>query len=265
MYGICNLSIIPGRAEPSDKSEMFTQVLFGEHFSILEDNDNWCLIRLAHDNYKCWVDKKQMVMVTESFIYDLYDYPVLADEIIYPAVKTSDSSEVNIILGSALPMFDKGKFLIDGEEYSYSGSVVDCNSPITESIVDFAYRYLNTPYLWGGRSPFGIDCSGFTQMAFRLCGIALPRDSSEQAEQGSAVEWVEEAKEGDLAFFSKEAAGIISHVGIVLVDIDGDDGKFKVMHASGKVRIDNLDQKGIYNLEKKAYSHYLIRLTRISL
>ena len=115
--------------------------------------------------------------------------------------------------------------------------------------------YLNSPYLWGGRSPFGIDCSGFTQMVFKLNGIKLPRDAYEQAEIGKTLNFIEETQKGDLAFFDNEEGKII-HTGIII-------DKNKIIHSSGKVRIDNLDHYGIFNAETGKYSHNLRLIKKV--
>ena len=137
----------------------------------------------------------------------------------------------------------------------FIGNVIDVCSPNYTRLLENAYMYLNSPYLWGGRSPFGIDCSGFTQMVFKLCGISLPRDTGQQVELGVTINLIEESKTGDLVFFDN-AEGKISHVGII---IPGN----QIIHASGKVRIDRIDHQGIYNDEMKNYSHNLRVIKRI--
>jgi len=246
-YGICNLSIIPARPEPSDKSEMVTQVLFGEQFEVLEEAEKWMHVKLSHDGYKCWIDTKQVQLTgdTASSIAE----QTLVDELSFPLENLQDNTDLNIVLGSPLPNFDYGKVTIGEHEFLYKGNCVQRSETRLDKVAEYAHLYLNTPYLWGGRSPYGIDCSGLTQMVYRLCGIDLPRDSDEQAEEGNPVEFVEEAQEGDLAFFHNEESKI-THVGIVL---END----QIIHASGKVRIDMLDQQGIFNSEKQEYTHHL--------
>ena len=252
-FGYCNLSFISGRAEPSDKSEMTNQVLFGEHFDILEDTDKWCKIKLDHDDYKCWVDKKQIAILSEED-GDGEESEYLVDEIADILVDNTDDSELYLVMGSLFPPHKNGSFTIGGSEYQFDGDIRLYNEASLDEVSDYALLYLNTPYLWGGRTPFGIDCSGFTQMVFRMCGVALSRDSHEQFEEGDQVELLEEADEGDLAFFSNDE-GTITHVGIILFDEESDE--LSIIHASGKVRIDTLDEKGIYNADIQSYSHIL--------
>jgi gamma-D-glutamyl-L-lysine dipeptidyl-peptidase len=114
---------------------------------------------------------------------------------------------------------------------------------------------LNSPYLWGGKTPFGIDCSGFTQMAYKLAGIKLRRDAWQQAEQGHTINLLEETEPGDLAFFDNDEGNIV-HVGIILRD-------HKIIHAAGKVRIDSIDHYGINNKELKKYTHKLRLIKRM--
>ena len=116
-------------------------------------------------------------------------------------------------------------------------------------LINNAMIFLNAPYLWGGRTPFGIDCSGFTQIIYRLQGINIPRDAYKQAEIGTTLSFINESEEGDLAFFDN-AEGKIIHVGIIMK-------KNYIIHASGKVRIDKIDQEGIFNIEKKKHTHKL--------
>ena len=122
-------------------------------------------------------------------------------------------------------------------------------------LIDTAILYLNTPYLWGGKTPFGIDCSGFVQMVYKLNGFNILRDASQQASQGDALSFIEESEPGDLAFFDNNEGDII-HVGIIMKD-------HKIIHAHGKVRIDLLDQSGIYNVDTKTHSHKLRVIKKI--
>ena len=255
-FGYCNLSFISGRAEPSDKSEMTNRVLFGEHFDIIEDTDKWCKIKLDHDDYECWVDKKQIAILSEED-GDGEESEYLVDEIADILVDNTDDSELYLVMGSLFPPHKSGAFTIGGSEYQFDGDIRLYNEASLDEVSDYALLYLNTPYLWGGRTPFGIDCSGFTQMVFRMCGVALARDSHEQAKEGEAVDMLEEAEEGDLAFFRNENA-MITHVGIIISNLES--GEWSIIHASGKVRVDKLDVQGIYDAETQQYTHQLDRI-----
>ncbi len=257
MYGICNLNIVPCRKEPSDKSEMTTQLLFGEHFQIIETQGNWCQIKNAYDNYECWIDKKQFSPI-EQHTFDILNSTetYLSNELIQIITDKKTATPFPIVIGSTLPCFDNGECIIENQSYDYDGAYITGVLPFTKlGITEIALMYLNAPYLWGGKSPFGIDCSGFTQMVYKLSGVKLQRDAYQQADQGETLSFVEEAEIGDLAFFDNEE-GRITHVGIVLEHN-------KIIHASGKVRIDGFDHQGIFNNEKKDYSHRLRLLKRI--
>ncbi len=120
MFGICDLSLVPCRSQPFDKSEMVTQLLFGEHFRILEEQDKWILIKIAFDGYECWIDKTQYKKISEE------EYNLLSDEpqrLSFELIKKIGKSE-NILLGSVLPDFKKGKFRIAGNEYVFRGKTI---------------------------------------------------------------------------------------------------------------------------------------------
>lgn len=257
MFGICNLSIVPCRKEPSDKSEMVTQLLFGDSFEILETLGNWCKVKIAFDNYECWIDKRQFLSITHR-AYDIINSNdcFCTTELVQIISNNTTSQLFPIVIGSALPNFDLGECKIENESYTYDGSFVNIGIPsIKEEFIETAMMYLNTPYLWGGKSPFGIDCSGFTQMVYKLNGTKLFRDAYQQSEQGETLSFVEEAEPGDLAFFDNDEGRIV-HVGIVM-------NHNKIIHASGKVRIDGFDHQGIFNNDKKDYTHRLRLLKRI--
>ena len=160
-YGICNLSIVPLRLEPSDPSELVSQLLFGEHFKVLEIRKNWSKIRLAFDNYEGWVDNKQYEVISEEMYLQIDNLPLtLTGEIIDFA--TSETQQfLTIPIGSNLPFYTENSFKINELNFLYEGKVYNSVLP-KNSLVEIAYQFLNTPYLWGGKTPFGIDCSGFT-------------------------------------------------------------------------------------------------------
>jgi len=245
-YGISNLSIVPMRNEAADQSEMVNQVIFGEHFKVLEIRKKWSKIRLAHDSYEGWICNKQWIEIEED-IYKQLDKEVatITTDILDIITKTQHQP---IVIGSILPSYKSGHALINNEMYQFDGLTTP-GFIKKDKLVENALMYLNAPYLWGGRSPLGIDCSGFTQMVYRLQGVDLPRDAYQQAEVGTTLSFVEESEPGDLAFFDN-AEGKITHVGIILEDNH-------IIHASGKVRIDRIDQQGIFNTEIGNHTHKL--------
>ncbi len=248
MFGICNLSIIPLRLEPSDTSEMVNQIIFGEHFYVLNRTKKWSKIKLAFDGYEGYVDNKQYEEISEITFNQLEnEHQFYAGELI-DFISDKNNNLTTIPLGARLPFYEKNTFTINNNSYIYEGKINSKQLP-KNSIVETAFQFLNTPYLWGGKTPFGIDCSGFTQTVYKLCGYSLLRDAKEQATQGDVLSFIEESEPGDLAFFDNEE-GHITHVGIVMND-------YNIIHAHGKVRIDKLDHSGIYNTDTLKHSHKL--------
>ena len=256
-YGISNISIIPCRLEPSDTSEMVSQVLFGEHFEVLEKRKKWSRIRLALDNYESWIDNKQFVPITDKD-FDGYSSQELKCSLELVALLQQQPllQMTPITMGASLPGSKPGVCEIQDNTYGFEGQVSPSVKEFKKSrIVEYAYLYLNAPYLWGGRTPFGIDCSGFTQIVYKLNGIRLPRDSHEQALLGDGMSFIEEAEPGDLAFFDNDQGKIV-HVGIILKDDH-------IIHASGKVRLDRIDHQGIFDPEIGRHTHKLRIIKRI--
>jgi gamma-D-glutamyl-L-lysine dipeptidyl-peptidase len=250
-YGICNLSIIPLRAEASEKSEQVSQVLFGEIFEIKEWKDNWVRIVTASDNYPGWIGRLQLIMLGHlAFKRFKQTPPPLTYRPVTQAWKIANNSVLYLPVGSSLAFLEGTTCRIGTEQFEIIGEIGE-----TENLVVTATSFLNTPYLWGGRTHFGIDCSGFTQTVFKLQGINLLRDAHQQADQGYMVESLHDTKLGDLAFF-ENPEGKIVHVGIML-------NNEKIIHASGKVKIDTIDEKGIFCEETKKYTHKLKIIKRI--
>ena len=254
LYGICNLSIVPLRLESSDASEMVSQILFGEHFKVLSKTKKWSHVRLAFDGYEGYIDNKQYLEIDEDTFHKISDSePVYAGELI-DFVTDKNNNLTTIPLGSRLPFYENGKCFLGDDSFQYQGSVYRGQLARVE-IIQKAFVFLNTPYLWGGKSPFGIDCSGFTQLVYKLCGYNLKRDAKDQATQGEVLSFIEESEPGDLAFFDN-SEGIITHVGIIMND-------YSIIHAHGKVRIDVLDHSGIYNVDTKTHTHKLRVIKKI--
>jgi cell wall-associated NlpC family hydrolase len=236
---------------------MVTQLLLGEHFTILEEKEDWLRIRIAHDNYECWISSKQFTAIREKTFAELQaSTKTRINELFSLVVDKSSRQAMPVVMGSVLPFYSADTFrLEENKSYAYEGSVAFDTNPDVKSILQTAELFLNAPYMWGGRSCWGIDCSGLTQVVFSVNGLQLPRDAYQQAEIGNPLSFVEEAEPGDLAFFDNEE-GKITHVGII---IEGN----QILHASGKVRIDKFDHYGIFHTERKKYSHMLRVIKRV--
>ncbi|PKQ46582.1 C40 family peptidase [Confluentibacter flavum] len=246
-YGVCNLSMVPLRLEPTDKSELVSQVIYGDFFKVLEQRKYWSKIRLAFDGYEGWIDNKQYQDIDESQYASLdTSSPKLSIDLV-EFIQDEKHQLHPILLGTSLNA-------LSILNHSHDGNIVE-GVLSKNNLIETAFLYLNSPYLWGGKTPFGIDCSGFTQMVYKLNGYKLLRDASQQATQGEALSFIEESEPGDLAFFDNDE-GTIIHVGIIMRDN-------YIIHAHGKVRIDRLDHYGIYNVDKKSHTHKLRVIKKI--
>lgn len=246
-YGICHLSIVPLRNEPSDTSEMVSQVLYGDEFKVLEQRKKWSRIRLAYDKYEGWIDNKQYLEITDDVYKSLTNSTLHLSHDLVQFIANEQNMLTPIPLGSNL----NGLSLL---KHTFDGAIIPLSKDKSK-IVTTAFLYLNSPYLWGGKTPFGIDCSGFTQMVYKLNGFQLLRDASQQATQGEALSFIEEAEPGDLAFFDNNEGAII-HVGIIMENN-------YIIHAHGCVRIDRLDHSGIFNVDKHTHTHKLRVIKKI--
>ncbi len=246
-YGICNLSMVPVRNQPADASEMVTQLLYGDHFKILEERGKWSRIRIAFDSYEGWVDNRQFLKIDETQYFDLdAEERIYSSDIIEYLIDASGNLTA-IPMGAILNSNSLLKNTFDG------GSITGVKQK--SDLIKTALLYFNTPYLWGGKTPFGIDCSGLTQMVYMLNGFSLLRDASQQSTQGEPLSFIEESEPGDLAFFDN-SDGTITHVGIIMHDN-------YIIHVNGKVRIDRLDHSGIFNAELKRHTHQLRVIKKI--
>lgn len=255
-YGVCRLSLVAVRAEASDKAELVTQLLFGDHYEVKRTTPDhkWVHIQIAFDQYEGWIDMKQHHAITKEH----FDYMNRAELKISTDISTSilyNKVPLAILMGSIIPISSTELFKME-EQFAFNGEAKNLGQKREfEFLRTTANRYLNAPYLWGGKSPFGIDCSGFTQMVFKICGYSLARDAKQQATQGKAIRNISETKPGDLAFFKNEV-GLIVHVGIVYANA-------QIIHASGRVRIDGLTEEGIIQSESGQLSHQLSHFRRI--
>ncbi|MES2875596.1 MAG: C40 family peptidase [Bacteroidota bacterium] len=256
-FGVCNLALVPLRTEPSDRSEMSSQLLFGDHFTIQENAGNWIRILTAHDEYEGWIDIKQYDEIEHAVFVALHDLnTILGPSVGHYVTRVSANERLNLVAGSNIPNTLDKFFYLRNTKYKLGGETISPSKDNFRSgVIETAKFYLNAPYLWGGKSVFGIDCSGFTQMVLRQFGLKLKRDAYQQAEQGELVGFLQEARAGDLAFFDNDE-GRITHVGIML---DNE----QIIHASGRVRIDSIDNQGIFNRELNRYTHKLRIVKRI--
>ncbi len=255
-HGICPLSTVAIRNSASQKSEMISQLLYGELVEVLEKKGRqWVKVRCAHDNLVGWVATNQLEWITPSEFEAYQDnFAFVLD--VFQALATGEAF-LPLTIGARLPNFDGLHFAIGEKTFNFPGQAVfprDLGQG-SEIILKIARKFLNAPYLWGGRSPFGVDGPGLIQVVFGIAGYPLPREASQQVEKGENVDFAEQAKPGDLAFFENQK-GRITHTGIVLPE-------GKIIHVHGKVRIDKLDHYGIFSKDKGGYTHRLRIIKRL--
>ncbi|MCK9202937.1 MAG: C40 family peptidase [Bacteroidales bacterium] len=266
-FGICLNSIIPVRSEPSHTSPMVTQVLFGELFRVMGQDKNWLQVCLAYDDYEGWISALQAQIISESEFIRLYESETfITTDLVQLIAQEPGHKILPIVLGSSLPGLREKYMHIGQYDFCYEGMAV--NNSLFENItrpadlvntrrqlIRDAHLYIQAPYSWGGRSPFGLDCSGFVQMLYKLNHVKLLRDARQQAGQGEIISLLAETEPGDLAFFDDEE-GNITHVGM-LID------KRRIIHCFGNVHIDPIDHEGIYNEEHQKYTRRLRLIKRM--
>ncbi len=259
MYGINKLSVIAGRSEPSSKSEMVTQILFGETYQILETHQQWLKIKLDTDNYECWINQNQHHLLNEKNYLEIKNNPIyLSAELLQ--IAQSGKYHYVLPMGAHLPQYQNNQFKIESNIYETFGKTISYQPQEKkyngQMCVEFATMFLNAPYLWGGKTLMGMDCSGLVQICCALAGYQLPRDAKDQVKHGTPLAFLDEVQPGDLAFFHNEEGNIV-HTGILL-------NQEFIIHASGKVRIDKIDHYGIISSELKIHTHHLRVIKRLA-
>ncbi|WP_295180777.1 NlpC/P60 family protein [uncultured Christiangramia sp.] len=247
-YGICHLSIVPLRNSSSAEGEMVSQILYGEHFKVLERRAHYSKIRNSHDSFEAWIDNKQYRMIEESDYQNLDGQTLQLSSDLIEFITDEKGLLMPIVLGSSVRFSEQLNHKFEGEYDNTSGRT-------KSDLIITASLYINTPQTSGGRTPFGIDAAGFTQAVYRINGYKLDREAASQAKQGEALSFIEESEPGDLAFFDDQD-GVINHVGMMMQDN-------YIIHVDGKVRIDRIDHSGIFNTELQKHTHKLRVIKKI--
>lgn len=254
-YGIITIATVAQRTEPNHKSEMINQLLLGDRLIIEEVKNDWIKAINYFDNYSGWINHKQCSLLTKAEFETLQNCPKFTSKNLFEKIEINHKQTFYITTGCTI--YKHNDIFIIAPKMNITNTIPLENIDVKQKhlICEKAKLFLNSPYLWGGRNPMGIDCSGFVQIVFMLCGITLPRDAAQQVNCGEEVAFVNEVKAGDLAFFENET-GHITHVGILL-------SQQEIIHASGKVKIDKFDHYGIFCNETNKYSHKLRIIKRI--
>jgi len=252
-YGVIHCSLAALRKAPSEKSEMVNQMLFGEHVTIHRALRRWLYVESAYDGYCGWINSLSLIPLgDDQLIHFEGKNSIVLPRLTRAVIHGQAKSYIHLVPGSLLPSYEpeKGEFQLGDQRY-------ELDNPVEQEIlkldrnrfVDTALAFLNAPYLWGGRSPFGIESMGLIQVVGRIHGICLPREAGQQVSHGSTLNFMEETEPGDLVFFDNEE-GEIAHAGIVV-------DKGRILHASGSVRIDAVDHQGIFREDTGEYTHRL--------
>lgn len=252
-YAVAPVAVVPMRETDSEKSQMVSQLLFGEIVQLLEERGQWLFVRTLSDAYEGWVGRKMVTPIDAALVLKLgSEQRYVVTSPLAELCPLGNSAPLRLSMGSRLPAYapDTSICTLNENEYILLSGKVDIPRFTDSSAISHSARQLlNVPYLWGGRHVFGLDCSGFTQLVYGVNGIKLPRDAKDQAFSGRIIDCDEPKEEGDLAFFCN-ATGQIAHVGILL-------SPTAIIHASGRVRIDPLDAVGIRDEESGQYTHPL--------
>lgn len=255
-FGFCDLAVVPVRREPSDKAEMSTQLLFGDVMEVSGQEGSWLNIKILFDGYEGWVETKQIREIDEDEFQRLSASNVFVNSKLYGDSVLQNGQTIMLPSGCSFYNLNNQLMVIGGQEYLIDGTVYPFEFKGYDALLKTANEYLSCPYLWGGKTYLGLDCSGLTQVVYKQHGISLLRDAAQQAGQGEQISFLSDGLPGDLLFFDNEDGKIV-HVGILLSDQ-------LLLHCSGKVRIDYIDHQGIYNRESNKYTHSLRMIRRMT-
>lgn len=255
-YGVISLGVVPVRKEPADRSEMVNQMLFGDLLEVLEQSGTWYLIKSWYDGYQGWVDSRQFRFLHDEEYQDLQNMSFKINRRLFGDFVMKSKDKTWLPAGCSLYLKSGVRVCGIGEGYLFQGDAHPFLYTTHDALLESARELLGSPYLWGGKTYLGLDCSGFTQIVFKQHGIRLLRDASQQAAQGELISFISESRPGDLAFFDHDD-GRISHVGILM-------NPSQIIHCSGKVRIDVIDHQGIFDAASKQYTHNLRLIRRVT-
>lgn len=254
-FGFCNLAVAPLRTEPSDKAEMSTQLLFGDILEVVDQAGSWINVKNFFDGYMGWVDAKQILEIDKEEFLRLSIAPFFVNKQLNADSVMHDDLTIRIPAGCSFYNIASQVMKIGGVDYRLEGTAYPFAFKGVDHLLKTAVNYLSCPYLWGGKTYLGLDCSGLTQVVYKQNGISLLRDAAQQATQGELINFLSDCRPGDLVFFDN-TEGKIVHVGILL-------DNQQVLHCSGKVRIDPIDHQGIFNREANRYTHSLRLIRRV--
>ena len=255
-FGVCRLSVISVRKEQSHQSLQLTQLLFGDHYEVVtKSNDRqWLHIKIYFDQAEGWIESNQHHEITKEYFdqINVADFKITTDvcsTILYK------KTPLSILMGSIVPISQSELFKME-EQFAFNGESKGIGQKREfEFLKSIALKYLNAPEQEGGKTPFGIDGIGLIQMVFKICGYSLGHRTEELHKHVKSVKDLHSTKLGDVAFFHHRKYKRMN-IGLVL-------DENRILHVDGRVRIDQLMEEGVLNLETKIYTHQLSAMGRI--